>query len=192
MKPLIEQLTPAALAALSRDEVVVLSERLRLATERREEAEEADPELTALLRQRVDEALGYGDIDEVTARAITEELASMHARVVFEARFAELIAPHVERQRRKHKAPPVAAWGPLPTPDPQREVLQMAKDDPDALVTALVREMARFVDDLDRVIDPAVEHARACGIEEAVFAPVIARVVRELRVERRGLHVHHL
>lgn len=190
MTRLIEELTPAALASLNPDELVVLSERLRLAAERQEEAQGADPELSTLLRQRVAEALEHGDIDHATAEAIIRELESTHPGVVFEAWFQEIIAPHVERQRRKVDASGLAAWTPRPAPDAEQEVLAMAQDDPDRLLTAIVREMARFVEDLDQVIDPAVEHAQACGIEESVFGPIIARVVRELRVERRRLRVN--
>lgn len=192
MTRLLEQLTPAALASLGPDELVAISERLRVATERLEETQDADPELTALLRERVDEALEHGDIDEDTARVIAEELATTHPAIVFEARFEEIVEPHIERQRRKGVGAPLAAWTPLPEVHPEEEVMALAAKDPAAVVEAVTRQMARFVDDLDRVIDPAVEHAKACGIEESVFGPVIAHVIRELRLERRATRVDHL
>ena len=187
MTRILEELTPAALASLDPDELVVISERLRVAADRREDAQAADPELADLLRQRVAEALAFGDIDEETAETITAELATMHPHVVFEARFGELVEPHVERQRRKGVAASLAAWTPLPEVHPEEEVMALAAKDPAAVVEAVTKEIARFHPDVDTLIEAAAAHATACGIPESTFGPVIAAVVRQLHIERRRL-----
>jgi len=72
----------------------------------------------------------------------------------------------------------------LAMPDPLEVERMKDREDPERLVR-IVREIARFTDDVDLVIDAAVEHAEKCGISEAAFGPVIARAARELMQERR-------
>ena len=77
----------------------------------------------------------------------------------------------------------------FPTIDPIAEMRARDHEDPTRL-TEMVSEVARFTNDVTRIAEVVVAHARNCNIPDDVSAPIITAALRALKTNGKHTHVH--
>lgn len=166
----LNDLSPAALDGLGLSEleaIVAVVQRLR-------EHQAIDPELRATILRRIDEAVAIGRITEAQGDAIRAELDEAVPAAVLNAHWRE-ITPGLDRPtigafpRRERQAPDIAQW---------------YRDDPRRLL-AHMREVSRFTQDEDRILEAVAAFAERVGIPDDVAEDVLVEGLAQLRAERR-------
>jgi hypothetical protein len=135
--------------------------------ERRHAIRNADPKLRAAVIRRTNAALADGRLDESGAAEIQAEIDKALPAVVLEAHFGELVSDCPALGAYARRSSPEA-----PTAD------ERLREDPERRLSNVVQEMRCFGDELQRIIEAALDLADRLGIDELQADDIVAAALR--------------
>ncbi len=143
--------------------------------QRRLEVRDADPELSAAIRRRVDEAVSEGRMTAAEADEVRAGLESVHPEAVLAGHWPRLLPqPKRTTPGSFRKAVPCSFLSEAPEP------AEWVAGDPERL-RGLILEMASFVDDWLGMTECVLRIADEAGIPESVADQIVVDALRSLR-----------